>query len=73
MLDTKQEDANKTPHFLNVLCGNHRMLKRVRKVWDMFCDMAAKDAVKRETRSPKHLSLELISHELSMTSLRTKH
>lgn len=30
----------------------------------MFCDMAAKDAVKRETRPPKHLNLELISHVL---------
>ncbi|PKU35169.1 hypothetical protein llap_14527 [Limosa lapponica baueri] len=47
-------------------------VERVRKVWDMCCDLAAKDAVKRETKSPECLSLELISHELSMMSLRTK-
>lgn len=64
MLDTKQEGANKPPDFLNLLCGNCRTLKSVRKVWVMFCDMAAKDAVKRETRPPKHLNLELISHVL---------
>lgn len=63
VLDTKQEGANKTPNFLNIPCGNGKMLKRVQKVRGMCCDMAAKGAVKRETRS-KHMNLELISHEL---------
>jgi len=72
MLDTEQEGANKPLDFLNILCGYRRMLKRVRKVWDMCCDMAAKDAVKRETASLKHLSLEVICHELSAMNPRTK-
>ncbi|KAK2518923.1 hypothetical protein Q9233_012208 [Columba guinea] len=31
VLDTEQEGANKTPNFLNIPCGNGRMLKRVQK------------------------------------------
>jgi len=48
MLDTKQEGANKTQISLEFYV---RVLKKVRKVWDVFCAVAANSAMKRENRS----------------------